>query len=478
VTCLLSTASPAAADEAAWVFAADHVTQIDLDLPAASREALAADPREYVQGNFTLSRDDGTTYGPLVVGVKLKGTASFRTLDKKAAFKLKFNEFVKGQTFVGLKKLTLNNMVQDPTMLHELLAYEAFRAVGLPGWRTGYSYVRVDGDDYGVYLNIETPDGVSMPRWLSTTQHLYEGGHAVDLRPGEADQYEVQEGDKKDLGDLEALIAAVDGWDDVEAVADLDELTRFWAVERYIGHVDGYTGTVPNNYFLHSDADGRFRMLPWGTDQTWERALPYTDPGGLMFNRCLDDPPCRARYLAAVDSVSASLGALDLDRLADNTAELLYPWQVKDPRREKTLDEMRRGIAALHAFLAARRPKKAEQPPPTDAPPDPPATPPAGGGESATDKPPPVEPLHKLKLTVSPNRIRQNTPTLVTLSVTAAGQEVAGSRISFDGHKLRTDDRGRAVLTLRLHTPRLLHVRAGAAGFTKGTAYLRVLPRR
>ena len=88
---------------------------------------------------------------------------------RKAAFKLKLAHTVKGQRFLGLKTLTLNNMVQDPSMVHELLAYEAFRAVGIPAPRTGYAFVRVNGADYGVYLNVETLDDVSLPRWFSST---------------------------------------------------------------------------------------------------------------------------------------------------------------------------------------------------------------------------------------------------------------------------------------------------------------------
>ena len=280
LTLALAGAGPAAADEAAWLFEPDHVTEIDLDLPGASRDALAVDPDEYVQATFSLTRADGTEYGPLLVGVKLKGTGSFRALDRKAAFKLKFNEFVKGQKFLGLKKMTLNNMVQDATMLHEMLAYEAFRAVGLPSWRTGYSFLQINGESFGLYLNIETPDDVSLPRSHPTTQHLYEGDKGVDLVPGGAPQYEIDQGGG-DLADLEALIAGVADWDGIDAVADLEQMTRFWAVERYIGHWDGYTGATPNNYYLHSDAAGRFTMLPWGTDQTWHLRPAYDEPGGL-----------------------------------------------------------------------------------------------------------------------------------------------------------------------------------------------------
>src|SRR3712207_4738032 len=201
-----------------------QVAEIDLGLSPESRAALDADPDEWVEGTFSIKRSDGTTYGPLIVGVRLKGHFSFRTLDKKAAFKLKFNEFVSGQKFLGLKKLTLNNMVQDPTMLHETLAYEAFRTAGLAAWRTGYSWVRVNGDPYGLYLNIETPDSVSLKRWYATTTHLYEGELGDEVSPAHVSGFEVEEGDDGDVSDLEALAAAVEDWDDVESVADLDQM--------------------------------------------------------------------------------------------------------------------------------------------------------------------------------------------------------------------------------------------------------------
>ena len=347
--------APAAADEAEWLFEPTHVAEIDLVLSDASVAALDGDPDEYVPASFSVVREGTTTYGPLTIGVKLKGTSSFRTLAGKAAFKLKFNEFVSGQTFLGLKKLTLNNMVQDPTMLHETLAYEAFRAAGVLGWRSGFSYVRVNGDDFGVYLTLETPDKISLARWFASTQHLYEG-ESVDVRPGDAPRFEVDEGDDEDLADLAALIAAASDGGNLESVADLEQMTRFWAVEKYIGHWDGYSAghPTPNNYYLHSDAGGRFSMLPWGTDQTFGVRLAYGDPGGLLFNRCLADTSCESLYRAAVDDVRATLAAHDLDLLASDAAALLYPWQRMDPRKETSMAQIREAILDLHLFLDAR----------------------------------------------------------------------------------------------------------------------------
>ena len=60
-------------------------------------------------------------------------------------------------------------------MIREVLGYSVFREMDVPSSRTGYSFVKLNGAAYGVYLNIETMDDVSLPRWYESTQHLYEG---------------------------------------------------------------------------------------------------------------------------------------------------------------------------------------------------------------------------------------------------------------------------------------------------------------
>ena len=363
---------PPADDPAAWLFNPAAVVEIHLTLPQESIDALNIDPTEEQDGTFSLTTTS-EKYGPLNVGIRLKGHGSFRPLSGKAAFKIKMSHSVPGQRFFGLKTLTLNNMIQDPSMIHEVLAYEVFRSAGVAASRTGYAYVRVNEQDYGVYLNLETLDDVMLPRWYESTQHLYEGEPlfedlpaceaAIDVSPGNAGAFSVEEGDEVDLTDLEALIAAVNGAGDysnrVQSVADLRQLTRMWAVEKYIGHWDGYAGPVPacnqpNNYYLHSDSAGIFTMLPWGTDQTWDRRLPFDGNAALMFNECLNDASCFALYVDAVRDVRSRIGGLDLGSRAASTAALLAPWQEQDPRRESSLEDIQTAVAATRDFLAVR----------------------------------------------------------------------------------------------------------------------------
>jgi hypothetical protein len=393
-------AQAAEADEAAAIYNPGTVVFIDLTLSSTEKAKLEANSDEYVKATFSLTKSsDGTPAGeesspfiaPRPAEIRLKGNVggSFRDLSGKAAFKLKFK---KTEPMLGLRKMTLNNMVQDPSMLHETLAYAAFRAAGVPAPRTGYAYVRLNGEDLGVYMDLETLDETALAQIFGgfdkATQHLYEGEDGHDLKPGEAEEFEVDEGEEGPgkIGDLEALIAAVnaesgegESWSEqVAPNADLAEMTKMWAVEKYIDHWDGYSGHTdatqagerPNNYYLYSEPAGRFQMLPWGADQTWiatigvetpGREVTFDGPGGVLFNKCLEDEDCFRSYWEALRKVTNAIVALDPQSLAEGTDDLLAPWQAEEiahGRPEYDADEIKEdkyGVDTTFTFIAGRR---------------------------------------------------------------------------------------------------------------------------
>jgi hypothetical protein len=362
----------AVADEAEWMYDPDQVVEIRLGgLSAEELDALEAEPDEYVHGSFELLVD-GVTKGTLLedVGIRLKGGfgSSRPVKTGKSGFKVRFDEFVKGQLFFGLKRLTLNNMIQDPSMVHETLTYGLFRDLGLPASRTGYAFVKLNGTTYGLFLNLETLDKISLPQWFESTGHLYEAdAPGTDVTTGSATAFEVDEGDDEDITDLEALIEAVndeegDWSDNVSPFADLEEMTRAWAVERYVAHWDGYAGTDapfrPNNYYLHSDEAGVFQTMPWGTDQTWEDdEVEFDEPaGGIMFNKCMADASCWQMHLEALSEVRCA--ALDADAGAHTAqlATMLAPYQDEEDeaRRETGADEIARRLEEVESFATIR----------------------------------------------------------------------------------------------------------------------------
>ena len=78
--------------------------------------------------------------------MRLKGRiGSFRPLDRKSGFKLNFDFGLNGGRFLGIEKLAVNNMVQDPSMQREVLGYRLFREGGAPAPRAGHAVVTVNG---------------------------------------------------------------------------------------------------------------------------------------------------------------------------------------------------------------------------------------------------------------------------------------------------------------------------------------------
>lgn len=378
-------ATPALGAQEDFLYDPGTVNVIEMTLPQAGIEGLEDKPLEYqAGGTVVVTPTDGIPGGRGTpsktfqnVEIKLKGKAlgSFEDLDHKAAFKLKFK---KAEPFFGLRKLTLNNMTQDPSMVHESLAYTAFAAAGVPASRSGYAYVWLNGKNYGLHLNLESLDNVSLPKIFgapfdSKTQHLYEANeYGADLYPGKESRFEVDEGED-DTSDLTALIAAVDAAaadplpPSLSTLVDLAEMTRMWGVEKYVGHWDGYAGEGipgeeefnehrPNNYYLYSDLTGRFQMLPWGTDQAWEEPLDFAGQDGRLFDLCLEDETCSDLYSAAVANALEKVGGLGLATRAAAIGAMLRPWQALEeaPRRPYDASAIAAALNATCDFIVER----------------------------------------------------------------------------------------------------------------------------
>lgn len=356
-----------------------RVPRFDLEVAAADLTALRRDPDSYVRATLR--------YGGEVVrdvGLRIKGEGSLRTLDRKAAFKLKFDAFVDGQTFRGLKHLTLNNMVEDPSFLAERLAYHVFRAAKLPAPRCNAALVSVNGAAFGLYANVETEDKTFLRRWFESDEgNLYEEGQ-VDFERGAEAKFDLETNEaKNDRSDLRALIDAVatppppaallEHWD---TALDTTHFLRFTAAEAAVNQWDMYAYTVfyPNNFRLYHDPDTRkFVFLPWGMDLSMK---PYRDSGkkhiavfgiarqydrsagkvtaGKLFQQCMQNAACKARYAGVVRELVAVYESANLESLAARYYAQIAPLVREDPRKEYTVEQFENGYRALVQTIRTR----------------------------------------------------------------------------------------------------------------------------
>ncbi len=267
--------------------------------------------------------------------------------------------------FLGLKRMTLNSMVSDPAMIDEMISYRLFREFGLPAPRTGYAWVRVNGQDYGLYAIIEAFDDTWLAHNFPTTGHLYEGGYGSDLVAGDELLFEVDEGDTTDIQDLISLIAAIGSstaqnfMQQVGAYVDLEGFTRLVALEHFTGHWDGYSVLV-NNFYLHMDESGYTTFVPWGTDQVWKQYLPFYYGKGKLFRKCVESEECLALYDQALLAMVAIVEDVDPETLAQQTGDFLRPWIEADPRKPYTNEEALDGLAAAIEYMENQRERIAE----------------------------------------------------------------------------------------------------------------------
>jgi spore coat protein CotH len=342
---------PAPEDSSDEVYASDRVPRFELEISAEGLYMLEDDPRSYVPATF---RHGDEVIGP--VGVRLKGSFTFRSLHEKPSFKIKFNEYVKGQTFRGLRGVTLNNDITDWSYISERLSYSVFRNAGLPAPRANSAEVHVNGELYGLYTNVETIDKTFLARWFGSSKgNLYEMGEGISWIPGNEYLFELET--NKDIGDrsdLVALFAAVTEagdealLEDVAHILDPELFLRYCAIEGLVNQWDGFAYSIwqfPNNHHLyHQPATGTFVLLPWGMDlsmkareDAWHIDL-YTTSSEFL-ERCLGSAPCKAEYERVLAEELERFESMNLIAAAHEMYDQIAPLVYRDPRKEHTNEE-------------------------------------------------------------------------------------------------------------------------------------------
>ena len=100
---------------------------------------------------------DGEAYKN--VGIRGKGNTSLSTVSSmnsdRYSFKVEFDHYDNSITYHGLDKLSLNNLIQDSTMMKDYLTYTMMNEFGAAAPLCSFVYITVNGEDWGLYLAVE-----------------------------------------------------------------------------------------------------------------------------------------------------------------------------------------------------------------------------------------------------------------------------------------------------------------------------------
>lgn len=280
------------------------------------------------------------------VGLRLKGSSTYRDLDGKPSFKIDFGEWVPGGTLLGTRRLTLNSMVFDASMMRERISYTLHELAGVPAPRHAYARVWVNGEYYGVYSVVETLD----EQWLERTHPTDDEGNLYDTTFNQTDLtgfqkggFVLQEGDPLTAGaDIDALIDHLDH-EGIDATLDArfvrPEVLSMWAIDLATPNWDGYARNINNYLLYHAPLSDRWTFVPWSQDTA------FRGDGGVWLNligrgvaSCHANTRCDAELSAEVLRILDLWETHDLLGMAEETWTWLRPLCEADPRREKECD--------------------------------------------------------------------------------------------------------------------------------------------
>ncbi len=284
---------------------------------------------------YTYFRADVTIDGARIESVGIRKKGFFGSANsRRPALKIKLHEYRDGQSFSGLRRMTLNNNNQDPSQVNQILAYSVFSDAGVPAPRCNLAKVTVNRQYLGIYTHVEPIRTSFLKRHFEDADgNLYEGAF-TDFRPVWVETFLKKTKSDADRSDLIAVADALQFDDskllsELEKVVDIDAFLRFWAVEGLIGHWDGYSNST-NNFYVYNDARSkRFHFIPWGPDSCFGDEDPfvrYSPPesvkaNGFLAHRLYNHPVTRKKYRQTMqqilDHVWSENSLLDeIDRIA------------------------------------------------------------------------------------------------------------------------------------------------------------------
>ena len=297
---------------------------------------------------------DGQSFTDVSIRKKgLVGSAS----TTKPGLKLDLNDTVTDQLFQGAAALTLNNGVQDPSLVHQCLAYDLLRDAGPPAPRCAFATVELNGQDLGVYVSVEPVKKPFLEDHFGDGDGALFEGTLSDFRDGWTGTFDPKnsaaEASHAPIDAVTTALSSADNTllDELDGVIDLDAFFDAWALDAIVSHWDGYAGNT-NNFFVYQvPGDGRLVFLPWGMDATFD-TVDFYDQGeahvfskGALANRLYQHTQGRARYLDHLETLldTAWDGAVLSERV-DNWEALIGPF-VLDPAG------FEEGLARVRSFI-------------------------------------------------------------------------------------------------------------------------------
>ncbi|MEP6538934.1 MAG: CotH kinase family protein, partial [Bryobacteraceae bacterium] len=215
------------------------------------------------------------------VGVRFKGNSSYSgATTRKKPFRIKLNEFVKGQKIEKMASFSLSNGWNDPSFVREKAYYEMAQKAGLPAARSNFAALYVNGEYLGLYILGEVVNGDFLDNHFAKADlegNLYKadspganlaylGEDAAAYQTTFSKQSNEAANDWTDLIELARIFEQTPSAElpaKLTNLIDIDSFLTALALDNLTVNTDSYVGMAQNYYLYRRSTDRRWVWIPW-----------------------------------------------------------------------------------------------------------------------------------------------------------------------------------------------------------------------
>jgi len=300
----------------------------------------------------------------------------------KKALKIFFED---GKEFDGNHCLNLNSAWRDAAFVREPLAFQIYAACGVPASTARMVRLDVNGQFYGLYVEVEQPDKPFLKRHNLKGAAIYKAnsheGRADERDLGSeqsyAPHYEKETRKSEGHAGLQQFCRALAA----TKTPTLEFFTNHVDVPEYINYlaasvlVQNWDWFNKNHFLVHDDrGSGKWLVVPWDLDRTfgdhWHgdfdradvplllgtRALPGPTGWNRMAERFFSDATLRARFLDRLDELlQKEFTKARLFPILDQLESQIAAEAARDRKRWSGAGDLHDGIVEVKGYILRRR---------------------------------------------------------------------------------------------------------------------------
>jgi spore coat protein CotH len=388
VVVLLGVPGPALAQSADDLFNIGVMHRVDLLMNSQDWEKLKQDFQENTYYPADMRWNGQTVRNS---GIRSRGLGSRNSA--KPGLRVDFDRYASNQTFLGLKSIVLDNLVQDPSGVKESVTMRMFARLGVPAPRESFARLYVNNELMGLYAIVESVDKDLLARVFGSIDgnvqndgFLFEYNYILGspwrfeyLGAGleaYAERFDPKTNENKSpaekWGPIEELVRLVNESSSsafaaaLEQRLDVTAFVRYVALQNFVAQYDGFLGYdgMNNFYFYRLEDSSRHVFIAWDEDNALlspEFALDTRHSENVLMRRVMEVGAWQSRYYSvlaeAVDSAEQVEEAQTEGWLlaeARRQLDLIAGAMREDPAKPYSNDAHEAARANVLAFPAAR----------------------------------------------------------------------------------------------------------------------------